>query len=67
MCKWSEGYLEYPVVRKQQDGYAGPVLTIRPPIAAAKVAGHIREAMAAGYDPESRGKPFIYEVAELPS
>jgi hypothetical protein len=61
-----ELYLEYPAVRKQQNGHA-PVLTIRPPIVAAKVADHIREAIAAGWDPESRGKPFVYEVAELPS
>ena len=62
-----ELYLEYPAVRKQQNGYATPALTIRPPIAAAKVADHIREAIAAGWDPESRGKPFVYDVAELPS
>jgi len=62
-----ELYLEYPALRKQQNGYATPVLTIRPPIVAAKVADHIREAIAAGWDPESRGKPFVYEVAELPS
>ena len=62
-----ELYLEYPAVRKQQNGYATPVLTIRQPIVAAKVANHIREAIAAGWDPESRGKPFVYEVAELPS
>jgi len=41
-------------------------MTVRMPISAAKVAEHIREAMAAGWDPESRGKPFVYEVAELP-
>ena len=58
-----ELYLEYPVVRK----HSAPALTARPPIAAAKVADHIREAIAAGWDPESRGKPFVYDVAELPS
>jgi len=62
-----ELYLEYAVVRKQQNGFATAVQTFRPPIAAAKVAEHIREAMAAGWDPESRGKPFVYDVAELPS
>jgi hypothetical protein len=62
-----ELFLEYPAVRKQQTGYAAPALTIRPPIVAAKVVGHIREAIAAGWDPESRGKPFVYEVPELPS
>lgn len=62
-----ELYLEYPVVRRQMNGNSMPALTTRPPIAAAKVADHIREAMAAGWDPGSRGKPFVYEVAELPS
>jgi hypothetical protein len=62
-----ELYLEYPAVRKQQNGYTTAVSTIRPPIVAAKVTAHIREAIAAGWDPESRGKPFVYEVAELPS
>jgi hypothetical protein len=62
-----ELYLEYPIVRKQTNGHATPALTTRPPIAAAKVAEHIREAIAAGWDPESRGKPFVYDVAELPS
>ena len=62
-----ELYLEYPVVRKQQNIYPAPALTHRPPIAAAKVAEHIREAIAAGWYPESLGKPFVYDAAELPS
>ena len=62
-----ELYLEYPAVRKQTGGWSAPVQTLRLPISATKVAAHIREAMAAGWDPESRGKPFVYEVAELPS
>ena len=61
-----ELYIEYPAVRKESNGQVGPVMTVRMPISAAKVAEHIREAMAAGWDPESRGKPFVYEVAELP-
>jgi hypothetical protein len=62
-----ELYLEYPAVRKQTDGLSAPVQTLRLPISAPRVAKHIREAMAAGWDPESRGKPFVYEVEELPS
>jgi hypothetical protein len=62
-----ELYLEYPPIRKESNGMVGPVMTVRIPISAAKVAEHIREAMAAGWDPESRGKPFVYDVAELPS
>ena len=61
-----ELYLEYPAVRKPGNE-SGPVLTLRLPISADKVAEHIREAMAAGWDPESRGKPFVCEMAELPS
>lgn len=62
-----ELYLEYAAVRKQTGELAGPVQTLRLPISAPKVAEHIREAMAAGWDPESRGKPFVYEPSELPS
>jgi hypothetical protein len=39
----------------------------RPTIVVGKVAAHIRLAMEAGWDPESRGKPFVYEVEEMPS
>ena len=61
-----ELFLEYPAVLNQK---AGLIRTLppRPTIVAAKVAGHIREAMAAGWDPDSRGKPFFYQVAELPN
>jgi hypothetical protein len=62
-----ELYLEYPAVRKELNGQVMPALTFRPTVSAAKVAAHIREAIAAGWNPESRGKPFVYEVAELPS
>jgi hypothetical protein len=61
-----ELYLEYPAVLGKASDLAAPVPTVRVPISAAKVADHIREAMAEGWDPESRGKPFVYEVAELP-
>jgi hypothetical protein len=61
-----ELYLEYPVYYKEQHGvrFSEPP---RPTILAAKVEAHIRLAMEAGWDPESRGKPFIYEPDELPS
>ena len=62
-----ELYLEYPAIRKRTNGLAAPVETLRLPISAAKVADHIREAMAAGWDPDSRGKPFVCELADLPS
>ena len=62
-----ELFLEYPVVRRQLKDYSMARFNARPTIAAAKVAAHIREAMAEGWDPSSRGKPFVYQVSELPS
>ena len=61
-----ELFLEYPAVLTQKAGWIR-TLPPRPTIVAAKVEGHIREAMAAGWRPDSRGKPFFYQVAELPS
>jgi hypothetical protein len=61
-----ELHLEYPVYIKEPRGikFTAPP---RPTILAAKVEAHIRQAMADGWDPDSRGKPFIYELDELPS
>ena len=58
--------LEYPAVKTQKVGFTRTdrvVVNIRP----AKVEEHIREAMEAGWDPASRGKPFVFEVSQLPS
>jgi hypothetical protein len=71
VCVAAEGarrelHLEYPAVKTQKVGYFRTdrvVVNIRP----GKVEEHIKEAMAAGWDPASRGKPFIFEVSELPS
>lgn len=60
-----ELYLEYPAVKTQKVGYTRTDF-VRQNISPAKVEAHIRQAMAAGWDPGSRGKPFVYEVAELP-
>jgi hypothetical protein len=60
-----ELHLEYPAVKTQKVGYSR-IDFVKQNISPAKVAAHIRLAMAAGYDPASRGKPFVYEVAELP-
>ena len=62
-----ELFLEYPVVRRRLSDYSMDKLNAKQTIATSKVERHIREAMTAGWDPESRGKPFVYEVAELPS
>ena len=60
-----ELHLEYPAVQTQKMALPGTdhvVLNIRP----AKVQEHILQAMEAGWDPEARGKPFIYFLDELP-
>ncbi|MEI9967593.1 MAG: hypothetical protein WDM87_02820 [Terracidiphilus sp.] len=58
--------LEYPTIPTEKDD--GARVDIRPQkFTEKKVESHIREAMAAGWDPDSRGKPFVYQVAELPS
>ncbi len=61
-----ELHLEYPAVKPQKIGYIRTdrvVVNISP----AKVQEHIQEAMTAGWDPTSRGQPFVFEVSELPS
>jgi hypothetical protein len=60
-----ELYLEYPAVKTQKVGYTRTDF-VQQNISPAKVAAHIRLAIEAGYDPGSRGQPFVYEVAELP-
>jgi hypothetical protein len=53
-----ELFLEYPASRTQKSGYlrTDPV---QQSILPAKVNAHIQQAMAAGWDPNSRGKPYI--------
>jgi len=61
-----ELFLEYPAVRSQKNGSSRSDPG-RPAILAAKVEAHIRQAMEAGWDPGSRGQPFVFEVDESPS
>src|ERR1035441_1901374 len=60
-----ELHLEYPAVKTQKVGYTQTDF-VRQNISPARVAAHIRLAVEAGYDPGSRGKPFVFEVDELP-
>ena len=60
-----ELHLEYPAVGYQRNGWMR-IEPARPTIVASKVEAHIRRAMAEGWDPESRGRPFVYDVDELP-
>ena len=62
-----ELHLEYPTVGTEKTAFPRAIKSTRPTILKAKVEAHIREAMEAGWDPNSRGKPFVYQVAELPS
>jgi len=62
-----ELHMEYPVQITQKAASMRALPPSRPTIVTGKVAAHIRLAMEAGWDPESRGKPFVYEVEEMPS
>jgi len=62
-----ELHLEYPAVATQKGAYIRVTTSAKLMIRAAKVEAHIREAMAAGWDPNSRGKAFVHQVEELPS
>jgi hypothetical protein len=60
-----ELHLEYPAVKTHKLEYTRAdrvVVTVRAP----KVEKHIRQAMEEGWDPASRGKPYRFEVDELP-
>jgi hypothetical protein len=57
--------LEYPPVRAQKAGLlrADPG---RPTIVADRIKAHIQDAIASGWDPGSRGKPFFYYPEDAP-
>jgi hypothetical protein len=61
--KRRELFLEFPAIGSERVGNTKEA-PARHPIPAAKVEAGIREAMAAGWDPDSRGKPYFYQVAE---
>ena len=60
-----ELFLEFPPVGTEKAGNTKEA-PARYPISAAKVEAGIREAMAAGWDPASRGQPYFHQTAELP-
>jgi hypothetical protein len=60
-----ELHLEYPAVVTQKSAFMRG-LPPQPHIVPAKVEAHIRLAMEAGWDPESRGKPFVFDVEDTP-
>jgi hypothetical protein len=57
--------LEYPIPMQQRWGMAMPkYFPQRPKVSAKMVEADIRSAIAAGWDPTSRGKAFIFQVPE---
>jgi hypothetical protein len=60
-----ELFLEFPPVGTEKAGVSKEAPP-RYPISAAVIEAGIREAMAAGWDPGSRGQPYFYQVEELP-
>jgi hypothetical protein len=58
-----ELFLEFPPIGTERPGNTKEA-PARHPITAGQVEAGIREAMAAGWDPESRGKPYFYQVDE---
>jgi hypothetical protein len=55
--------LEYPFPRKP--GSRVPQLPQRPKFTEKTVEADIRQAMASGWDPESRGKTFVFHVPKI--
>jgi hypothetical protein len=65
--------LQYPWKKKQTGfnnpefpGWMRPDYQYRPNLSSAKIELHIRQAIAAGWDPLSRGKKFVFEIIESP-
>jgi hypothetical protein len=61
-----ELFLEYLAVIPQKSLYM-KTLPAQPAIRPSKVEANIRQAMADGWDPDSRGKPYVYEVEDSPA
>src|SRR5580692_12921887 len=61
-----ELFLEYSTVKNQRTHHSRVTWSTRPRIDPKRVEAHIRMALAAGWDPSSRGKPYVYQVSELP-
>ena len=61
-----ELHMEYPVVATVRNGYLRKE-PAKPTIVTTKVEANIREAIEAGWDPDSRGKPYVFHLEELPN
>ena len=60
-CQHRELILEYPFPNKST-GNGAPQIPQRPRFSVTTLEADVRRAMAAGWEPESRGKPFTYRV-----
>ena len=60
-----ELFLEYPPAKTKNTGWTR-VDPIQQTISPKKVESHIKEAIAAGWNPVSRGRPFVFQTTELP-
>jgi len=57
--------LEYPIPMQQRWGMRMPkYFPQRPKVSAKIVEADIRRAIAEGWNPHSRGKPFVFQVPE---
>jgi hypothetical protein len=54
--------LEYPFPKKFI-GVGAPQLPQRPKFSVKTIEANVREAIAAGWEPISRGKPFVFHVS----
>jgi hypothetical protein len=60
--------LEYPIPNTKRPGTWQPISwPLRPKVSPKIVAADIRRAIVSGWDPNSRGKPFVFQVPEIPS
>ncbi len=64
--KRRELLLEYPTVKNKKTHLDRVTWSTRPRISPENVESHIKLAIAAGWDPDSRGQAFVYKVNELP-
>ena len=56
--------LEYPFPKKVT-GVGLPQLPQRPKFSVKTIEGTVRQAIAAGWDPTSRGKPIVFHVSKI--
>ena len=58
--------LEYPFPRKFT-GNGLPQIPQRPRFSVKTIEADVRQAIVAGWEPESRGRVFVFKVSQIPS